>query len=128
MASSIAAITMPRSIDFSRATASAICSSSSLLALTAAMALVSSRGIGFALDAPERAAEPLAALMGDRHLDFHQIAGVTFEIGTPHQRPVDTGRGNLQSVGPVDRIGDVEHRRQRPRDRLAIVDLHRSVG
>src|SRR5689334_25066785 len=35
MASSIAAITMPRSIDFSRATASAICSSSSLLALTA---------------------------------------------------------------------------------------------
>src|SRR5258708_39609654 len=48
MASSIAAITMPRSIDFSRATASAICSSSSLLALTAAMALVSSGGIGFA--------------------------------------------------------------------------------
>src|ERR1700688_3463528 len=45
MASSIAAITMPRSIDFSRATASAICSSSSLLALTAAMALVSSRAI-----------------------------------------------------------------------------------
>src|SRR3979490_3300445 len=35
MASSIAEITMPRSIDFSRATASAICSSSSLLALTA---------------------------------------------------------------------------------------------
>src|SRR5690606_24669664 len=35
MASSIAAMTMPRSIDFSRATASAICNSSSLLALTA---------------------------------------------------------------------------------------------
>src|SRR4029453_6124610 len=49
MASSIAAITMPRSIDFSRATASAICSSSSLLALTAAMASVSSGGIDFAL-------------------------------------------------------------------------------
>src|SRR6266851_6054516 len=48
MASSIAAITMPRSIDFSRATASAICSSSSLLALTAAMALVSSGGIDLA--------------------------------------------------------------------------------
>src|SRR5215208_378167 len=48
MASSIAAITMPRSIDFSRATASAICSSSSLLALTAAMALVSSGGSDFA--------------------------------------------------------------------------------
>src|ERR1700687_3998633 len=45
MASSIAAITMPRSMDFSRATASAICSNSSLLALTAAMALVSFGGI-----------------------------------------------------------------------------------
>src|SRR3954464_2098515 len=39
---------MPRSIDFSRATASAICSNSSLLALTAAMALVSSGGIDIA--------------------------------------------------------------------------------
>src|SRR3978361_284120 len=48
MASSIAAITIPRSIDFSRATASAICSSSSLLALTAAMALVSCGGIDVA--------------------------------------------------------------------------------
>src|SRR5258706_792473 len=48
MASSIAEITMPRSMDFSRATASAICSNSSLLALTAAMALVSSGGIDFA--------------------------------------------------------------------------------
>src|SRR5215210_251708 len=49
MASSIAAITILRSIDFSRATASAICSSSSLLALTAAIVLVSSGGIVFAL-------------------------------------------------------------------------------
>src|SRR5215471_19260757 len=40
MASSMAAITMPRSIAFSRATASAICNSSSRLALTA-MGLVS---------------------------------------------------------------------------------------
>src|SRR3981081_730731 len=48
MASSIAAMPMPRSIDFSRATASAICSSSSLLALTAAMALVSFGGIDLA--------------------------------------------------------------------------------
>src|ERR1700709_2001318 len=48
MASSIASITIPRSIDFSRATASAICSSSSLLALTAALGSVSFRGIDFA--------------------------------------------------------------------------------
>src|ERR1700746_2754865 len=40
MASSIAEITMPRSIDFSRATASAICSSSSLFALTAMVGLL----------------------------------------------------------------------------------------
>src|SRR4051812_4690527 len=39
---------MPRSIDFSRATASAICSSSILLALTAAMISVSFGGIGVA--------------------------------------------------------------------------------
>ncbi len=80
-----------------------------------------------ALDACERAAEPLAALMGDRHLDLHQMAGIALEIGAAHQRPVDPGRGNLQPIGPVDRIGDIEHRRQRLRDRLAILDLHRSV-
>src|SRR5947199_5159721 len=48
MASSIAAMTMPRSMDFSRATASAICSNSFLLALTAAMALVSFGGVDVA--------------------------------------------------------------------------------
>ena len=37
------------------------------------------------------------------------------------------GRGNLQPVGAVDRIGDVEHRRQRARDGLAILDRHRAV-
>src|ERR1700676_1359255 len=48
MASSIAAMTMPRSIDFSRGTASAICTSSGLLALTASMVLVSFGGVDFA--------------------------------------------------------------------------------
>src|SRR3954464_9498682 len=48
MASSIAAITMPRSMDFSRATASAICNSSILLALTAAMVLLSFAALGIA--------------------------------------------------------------------------------
>ena len=81
-----------------------------------------------ALDAAERAAEPLAALMRNRHLDFHEVAGIAFEIGAAHQRPVDPGGRNLEAIGAVDRIGDVEHRRQRLRDRLAILDLHRSVG
>src|SRR3954463_13804451 len=48
MASSIAAITMPRSMDFSRATASAICNSSILLALTAAMVLLSFSALAIA--------------------------------------------------------------------------------
>ncbi len=81
-----------------------------------------------ALDAGEHAAEPLAALMGDRHLDLDEMAGIALEIGAAHQRPVDAGRGNLQPVGAVDRVGDIEHRRQRLRNRLAILDLHRSVG
>ena len=81
-----------------------------------------------ALDASKRAAEPLAALMRHRHLDLDEVAGIALEIGAAHQRPVDARRGNLQPVGAVDRIGDVQHRRQRPRDRLAVLDLHRSVG
>ena len=44
-----------------------------------------------ALDTGNRAAEPLAALLGDRQLDLHQMAGKTLEIGTTHQRPVDSG-------------------------------------
>src|ERR1044071_5201408 len=62
MASSIAVTTMPRAIDFSRATASAICSSSSLLALTAMILLSLSVGAlpVFAVRAPVlfRAAGP----------------------------------------------------------------------
>ena len=83
---------------------------------------------GVAFDAGQRAAEPLAALMRDRHLDLHEMAGITLEIGAADQRPVDARRGDLQPIGAFDRIGDVEHRRQRPRDRLAILDQHGSVG
>ena len=56
------------------------------------------------------------------------MAGIALEIGAAHQRPVDPGRGNLQPVGALDRIGDIQHRRQRPRDRLAILDQHGAVG
>src|SRR4051812_46605458 len=61
MASSIAAITIPRSIDFSRATASAICSSSSLLALTAAMA--QSPSVGSILPRRDRSAARRCSLV-----------------------------------------------------------------
>ncbi len=56
------------------------------------------------------------------------MAGITVEIRAAHQRAVDAGRGNFQPVGLLDRIVDVEHRRQRPRDILAILDAHRAVG
>ena len=57
-----------------------------------------------------------------RHFDLHHVVGVAFEIRAPHQRPVDAGRRQLQPIGAVDRIGDVEHRRQRARGGLAILD------
>src|SRR5258706_504968 len=78
MPSSIAAITMPRSMDFSRATASAICSNSSLLALTAAMALVSSGGIDFA-PAPSFGGE--AVLLGVFRSVLADVFGLQFRLG-----------------------------------------------
>src|SRR5258708_16690805 len=77
MASSIAAITMLRSIDFSRATASAICSSSSLLALTAAMAQSPSVG----------SISPLRSLSAARRCSlvffgtFFLLSGFSFGFG-----------------------------------------------
>ena len=44
-----------------------------------------------------------------------EMAGIALEIGAAHQRPVDARRGNFQPIGAVDRIGDIEHRRQRAR-------------
>ena len=78
---------------------------------------------GVAFHAGEHAAEPLAALDRDRHLDPDPVAGVALEIGAPHQRPVHARRRDLEPVGSVDGIGDVEHRRQRARDRLAVLDV-----
>ncbi len=66
--------------------------------------------------------------MGDRHLDLDEMTGVALEVGTANQRAIDARRGYLEPVGAVDRVGDIEHRRQRPRNRLAILDLHRAVG
>src|SRR5512146_2001784 len=192
MASSMAAMTMPRSSAFSRATASAICNSSSRLALTAIAqspwlaadgcgrcrecralrrsslraarvsrlaafsrrkacatsssvstsfaslfdrqqhfgfraGLVMAKARGVALGAEQFAAEALASADRDMRLDLDQMAGVAVEIGFAHQRPVDAGRGYLQPVGAIDGIGHVEHRRDRARDRFAILDRHGAV-
>ena len=98
------------------------------LGIFALRRVVAMKTHGIAFDAAQRAAEPLAALMRHRHLDLDEMTGIALEIGTAHQRAVDAGRGNFQPVGALDRIGDVEHRRQRPRDRLAILDQHGAVG
>ena len=58
-------------------------------------------------------AEPLAAFMRRSHLDFHEMTDIAFEIGAADQRAVDARRGDFQSVGALDRIGDVHHRGQR---------------
>src|SRR6202008_1652771 len=111
MASSIAAITIPRSIDFSRATASAICSSSSLLALTA-MVLVS---FGRIYVAPARALGGLAPshrfrnqLIGEdeariRDLFHHQKRVGVFARGhvvapDPHGIALDAGDCTAESL------------------------------
>jgi hypothetical protein len=56
------------------------------------------------------------------------VTGVAREVGAPHQRPVDPGRGQFQPVFPFHRVLDVEHRRERARGRLAILDRHAAVG
>src|SRR3569833_122686 len=83
------AMTIMRSIDFSRATASAIWSSSSRFALTAFEGAV---------------------------------------VTSAHQRAVDAGRAHLEVVFAVDRILDVEHRRQIFAQPLAIGDGEPAVG
>ncbi len=49
------------------------------------------------------------------------------KIRNARQRAVDAGRGNLQPVGRRNRVLDVQRRRQRIVDRLAVVDGQRSV-
>ena len=73
------------------------------------------------------AAKPAAAV--DRGLHFHlgDVAGIAVEIRSPHQRPVDARRRNLQPIGALDRIGDIKHRRQRARCGLAVLDRHGAV-
>ena len=79
-------------------------------------------------DLEKQALEPLAAV--ERHVEFDPrlVAERPHEIGAAHQRPVDAGRGHFEPVFARDRVLEVEHRRQRPAGRLAILDRHRAVG
>ncbi len=80
-----------------------------------------------AVDAEQQAAEAPPAVDRDRHLDLDLVAGIALEIRAPHQRPVDAGRRHFEPIGAIDRVGDVEHRRQRARDGLAVLDRHGAV-
>ena len=55
------------------------------------------------------------------------MAGPGREIRLADQRPVDAGRRHFQMIGLVDRILDVERRRHRAADLLAILDGHGAV-
>ena len=61
-------------------------------------------------------------------LDARLVALPALEVRTADERAVDAGRGDFEVVGPVDRILDVEGRRDIARDGLAILDIHRPVG
>src|SRR6516165_5412925 len=82
----------------------------------------------FAVGAVQFAAKPFAAVDRHLHLDLSDMAGITVEVGPPHQRSIDTGRGNFQPIRAFDGIGNVEYRRQRARHRFTIVNVHRPVG
>jgi len=74
------------------------------------------------------ALEALAPVEGMGELDLGLVAVPALEIRAADKRPVDAGRGNLEIVGAVDRVLDVEGRRDVARDGLAILDVHGAVG
>ena len=89
--------------------------------------IVAANARALAFGADEFAAESPPAVDRRLHLHLRDVAGIAVEIRTPHQRPVDAGRGNLQPIGGFDRVGDIEHRRQRARGGLAVLDRHGAV-
>jgi len=61
-----------------------------------------------AFDALEHAAKALAARDQLLHFDLGFVAGPRIEVGRPHQRPVDAGRGHLERVLTLHGIAHVE--------------------
>src|SRR5712691_11899119 len=94
MASSMAAMTMPRSIAFSRATASAICNSSSRLALTAAIGLL--LVLGCTPIVLRRGLE-MFRVMGRTRPVLARLACLTFRLFAAPQGFGDEGVGQNQS-------------------------------
>jgi len=59
-----------------------------------------------------------------RRLDLDLLAGEAGVVGRPHERAVEAGRAHLEGVGPLDRVGHVEDRRERVADVGAVLDRH----
>ena len=78
-------------------------------------------------DLLDPAAEALAVGDQDRRLDLDEMALPGREIRLAHQRPVDARRRHFQMIRLVDRIFDIEDRRNGPADLLAILDGHGAV-
>ena len=93
----------------------------------AGLGVVALKPRAIAFDAEQHAAEALAAMRRHIHLDLRNMVGVALEVGAAHQRTVDAGRRQFQPVSAIDRIGLIEHRRQRARGGFAILDQHRAV-
>jgi hypothetical protein len=91
-------------------------------------AILAANASGDALDTQENAAEPALAGHRDCQLHLEAMAGMALEIRAAYQGPVHAGRGYFEPIGTLDRVGDIEHRRKRPRDRFAIIHRHGAVG
>ena len=65
--------------------------------------------------------------IGSVGLELRLVARPALEVLQPGQRPVDAGARHLEHVLARDRILDVEHRRHRPADPGAVVDLDAAV-
>ena len=76
--------------------------------------------------ADQYALDPTAAVHRRVGLDADLVPGVAVEVLGPGQGPIDAGRTDLQVIGALDRVVDVQHGRQAPADGLAV--LHRHVG
>ncbi len=84
-------------------------------------------GDSVAIERADHAAEAAAAIERNIHLDLHQMPGVALEIRAAHQRAIHARRGNFQPVGAVHGISHIEHRRERARNRFAILHRHAAV-
>jgi hypothetical protein len=81
-----------------------------------------------ALDARQHALEAAAPVDHLGRLDLGLVALEGLEILHPGQWPVDPGAGDLQRVGVLEWVLDIQHRRNRAGDFRAFVHLDPALG